>query len=134
MFKFNFMDVCIITNLMTHCCVGLSCILLNYSDKIWNIFRIIFFQRELESPTPKRQRLSGSDVFDPMRPSPTLTPSPSRRRNRWDPNPETCLTPRSYHHRNSQFIHLPYHRRSPPHLRRSTRHRDKNGELTEVTC
>jgi hypothetical protein len=93
-----------------------------------------FFQRELESPTPKRQRLSGSDVFDPMRPSPTLTPSPSRRRNRWDPNPETCLTPRSYHHRNSQFIHLPYHRRSPPHLRRSTRHRDKNGELTEVTC
>ncbi len=102
-------------------------------------FLSYLFQRELESPTPKRQRLSGTDSFEGPSPN-SLTPSPSRRRscpNRWPPS-DLCLTPRSFHHRNSQFLHhhLPYHhhnsRRSPPHLRRSIRHRDKNGELSEV--
>lgn len=95
-----------------------------------------YIKRELESPTPKRPRLSSQDMYDLMNQysPPTNTPSPGstvRRRlqsnvynnPRWL-NERSPRSPAAS--RRSPYPPGNHLRRSPHHLRRSNRHRDRN--------
>eukprot|EP00095_Tigriopus_kingsejongensis_P008517 snap_masked-scaffold181_size278858-processed-gene-1.22 protein:Tk08517 transcript:snap_masked-scaffold181_size278858-processed-gene-1.22-mRNA-1 annotation:"dna primase" len=91
------------------------------------------FQRELESPTPKRQRLSPPtlEMLDHLHQHCVSPPIIVRRGNRaafWHTPQERCHTPS--HGRGNGPRRTPPNnptRRSPPQLRRSIRQRERSG-------